>query len=98
MTPSGAWSVSGDGIIATSILVFTMTIKEQITAEIESLHEEDLNELFDIIKNFVQTKSSSQPSTQVPSLMSRLRKIKIDGPADFSTNLVQYMNGEKTIE
>ena len=70
MPPSGAWSVSGDGIIATSILVFTMTIKEQITAEIESLHEEDLNELFDIIKNFVQTKSSSQP---FPAATARTR-------------------------
>lgn len=75
-----------------------MTIKEQITARIESLQENELNELFEIIENFVKSKSGSQVSQEKPSLMSRLRKIEIDAPADFSTNLDQYLNGEKTIE
>ena len=77
-----------------------MTTKEQIKAEIDNLKEDsleqgDLDELYKMIKDFVQAKSSA-PKKE--SFMSRMRKIKIDAPADFSTNLDQYTSGEKTIE
>ena len=77
-----------------------MTTKEQIKAEIDNLKEDslekgDLDELYKTIKDFVQARASA-PKKE--SLMSRLRKIKIDAPEDFSTNLDQYMSGEKTIE
>ena len=76
-----------------------MTTKEQIKAEIDNLKEDslekgDLDELYKMIKDFVQARSAPKKG----SLMSRLRKIKIDVPEDFSTNLEQYMSGEKTIE
>ena len=76
------------------------TTKEQIKAEIDNLKEDslkkgDLDELYKMIKDFVQARSSA-PKKE--SLMSQLRKIKIDAPEDFSINLDRYMSGEKTIE
>lgn len=67
-----------------------MTIKEQIKAEIDNLRESDLDELYKIIKDFVQAKAAPQES----SLMSRLRNVQIDAPEDFSINLAQYASGE----
>ncbi|MCP4933308.1 MAG: hypothetical protein GY927_03680 [bacterium] len=71
-----------------------MTTKERIKAEIDTLGDENLDELYKIIKHFMQTKSMRQKS----SFMSRLKHIEIDAPADFSVNLDQYTSGQKQIE
>ena len=39
-----------------------------------------------------EEESSPKPKT---SLLSSLRQIKINGPADFSENIDAYLNGEK---
>jgi hypothetical protein len=44
-----------------------------------------------------QLSSDSEPSHTIPSLFSRLRQIKISGPADFSENIDAYLNGEKDV-
>ncbi|HEV2851363.1 MAG TPA: hypothetical protein VHC97_01015 [Thermoanaerobaculia bacterium] len=67
-----------------------MTTKDLIKAEIDRVEEERLDELYDVVKLF-----SRAPGQEKPSLMSRLREIKIDAPEDFSTNLDLYMSGEK---
>lgn len=71
-----------------------MTTKEMIQAEIDRLDEEYLDEVYLLIKNFAQSK---QPSKK-QSLMSKLKSIKIDAPADFATNLDLYVSGEKRVE
>lgn len=64
-----------------------MTTKEQIKAKIDNLSDADLEELHQLITDFVRLKSVAKPV----SFMSRMRSIKIDAPADFSANLDQYI-------
>lgn len=71
-----------------------MTTKELIQAEINNLSEEELKELYQIVKNFTQSKSQSHKH----SFMSRLRSIKIDAPEDFSVNFDLYISGEKSVK
>ena len=68
-----------------------MITKEIIRSEIEKLNDEDLDKLYEIIKNFTNRK---HPVKQ-PSLLSKLRQISIDGPEDFAANLDLYVSGEK---
>lgn len=69
-----------------------MTTKVLIQAEIERVNEEDLDELYRVISTFVQSREQEQDTGQ--DIMSRLMRIKIEAPADFSTNLDLYMSGE----
>lgn len=71
-----------------------MTKKELIHAEIERLGEEYLDELLQLIKDFAAAK---KPATK-GGLMSKLRQIQIDAPADFVSNFDLYRWGEKRIE
>jgi ABC-type dipeptide/oligopeptide/nickel transport system ATPase component len=71
-----------------------MTTKELIQAEIKNLSEEELRYLYCLVKEFTRSKSKNQKS----SLMSRLRKVKIDAPEDFADNYDLYMSGEKSFE
>jgi hypothetical protein len=71
-----------------------MTTKELIQAEIDRVSEQDLDELYKLVKDFTQSKQQDQKR----SLMSKLRNIKIDAPEDFSTNFDLYMSGEKRAE
>lgn len=76
-------------------MVFTgkaeMTAKDKIHAEIDSLDEEYLDELYLLIKDFTQSKQ--QPKK--PSFMSKLKQIKINAPEDFSSNLDSYLAGDE---
>jgi hypothetical protein len=63
-----------------------MTTKERIHAEIERVDEERLDELYDLIRSFVAAKAQAEPG-----IMSKLKGIKIDAPADFATNLDLYL-------
>ena len=68
-----------------------MTTKELIKAEIDSLPEDKLDELYALIKDFAQSKAADEKE----SIMSKLRRIKIHAPPDFATNLDLYLSGEK---
>ncbi|MEE8302360.1 MAG: hypothetical protein V3S24_07980 [Candidatus Tectomicrobia bacterium] len=71
-----------------------MTTKELIQAEIETLSEEELDELYAVIKHFAQSKRDAQQQ----SFMAKLKRIQIDAPEDFAANLDLYVSGEKRVE
>jgi hypothetical protein len=71
-----------------------MTAKDNIKAEIDSLNEEYLDELYLLIKDFAQSKQHLKK----PSFMSKLKQIKINAPEDFASNFDSYLTkdeGEK---
>jgi len=68
-----------------------MTAKDNIKAEIDSLNEEYLDELYLLIKDFAQSKQNLKK----PSFMSKLKQIKIDAPEDFASNLDSYLAGNE---
>ena len=70
-----------------------MITKDIIKSEIEKVPEERLEELYEIVKIYSQPESEKNGNT----LFKKLRKISIDGPADFSENLDLYLSGEKTL-
>ncbi|MDT7603405.1 MAG: hypothetical protein QOF61_1402 [Acidobacteriota bacterium] len=71
-----------------------MATKEEIKSEIEKVPEERLAELYQIVRRFAQSK----PSSSKPTLMSKLRRVRISAPPDFSENIDLYLTGEKTVE
>ena len=71
-----------------------MTTKELIKAEIDNLSDEHVDELYKMIKSFPQSKTS----TSSPGLLAKLKRIKIDAPEDFASNLDLYLSGEKSVE
>jgi hypothetical protein len=70
-----------------------MVTKEIIKSEIERVPEERLEELYEVVKIYSRTETENNGS----SLFTKLKKISIDGPEDFSENLDLYLSGEKTI-
>lgn len=71
-----------------------MVTKEEIKSEVEKVPDERLPELYQVVKRFAQPMPDSSKST----LMSKLRRIRISAPPDFSENIDLYLSGEKTIE
>ncbi len=69
-----------------------MTTKELIATEIGTLNEKDLNELYAFIKKFADSKKRAAS----PSLMSKLKRVKIDAPPDFARNLDLYVISQRT--
>jgi hypothetical protein len=69
-----------------------MTTKQLIQAEIENLSDEGLDELYKVIKQFVQTSTHHQSG-----ILSKLRQVEIEAPPDFAANLDLYLSGEKQI-
>ena len=67
--------------------------KDVIKSEIERVPEERLEELYEVVKIYSRTETGKNGNT----LFAKLKKISIDGPADFSENLDLYLSGEKTI-
>lgn len=70
-----------------------MVTKEIIKSEIERVPEERLEQLYEVVKTYTRTETENNGGT----LFSKLKKISIDGPEDFSENLDLYLSGEKTI-
>jgi hypothetical protein len=70
-----------------------MATEEEIKSEIEKVSEERLAELYQIVRRFTQ---SRLPYSQ-PTLMSKLRRVRITAPPDFSENIDLYLTREKTI-
>ncbi len=68
-----------------------MTTKELIKSEIDNISDEDLDELYRLIKEFAISKTRNGK----PSLMSRLRETEIEAPEDFAINHDLYLSGEK---
>jgi hypothetical protein len=68
--------------------------KEEIKSEVEKVPDERLPELYQIVKRFAQSEQSSSK----PTLMSKLRRIRISAPPDFSENIDLYLSGKKAIE
>ena len=71
-----------------------MNTKELIESELQTMDESQLTALYPIVKQMAKEKSG----VQEPSLMEKLRRIKIDAPEDFATNLDLYASGEKRVE
>ncbi|CAN5175757.1 hypothetical protein BH18ACI2_BH18ACI2_20740 [soil metagenome] len=71
-----------------------MITKEAIKSEVERVPDERLEELYRIVKAF----AASRPQSAEPSLMPKLRQIRISRPADFSENIDLYLTGEQTID
>ncbi len=68
-----------------------MNIREEIVEKIRLIPENRLPEVYEMIEKI-------NKEEEKPSLMERLRQIKIDAPPDFSRNIDLYMNGEKKID
>lgn len=71
-----------------------MITKETIKSEIEKVPEERLDELFRVVRAFTIVR----PESDGQSFLAKLKNIRIDAPADFSANLDQYSNGEKSVD
>jgi hypothetical protein len=71
-----------------------MSTKELIQAELDTLSDEDIEALYIVIKQFIESKRHAKPR----SLMAILRDTQIDPPPDFAANLDEYMSGEKRTE
>jgi hypothetical protein len=72
-----------------------VTIKELIYEEISKIEEDNLDELYEFVKRFANTKSATKPKS---GILSKLKHIKIQAPVDFAANIDLYMSGEKSIE
>lgn len=64
-----------------------MISREKIIDEIEKVPDENLDELYRIIKDFEVKKENGQSGE---SVMARLRKIKISASPDFSVKANLY--------
>ncbi len=72
-----------------------MSIKERIQAEIDTVADENLEELYKMVHEFTAAHNGKHEL----GLMERLLAgPKFDGPPDFSENLDQYLSGEKRVE
>lgn len=61
---------------------------------IEKVPDERLPELYQVVKRFARP----EPDSSKPRLMSKLLRVRVGGPPDFSENIDLYLTGEKTIE
>ncbi len=73
-----------------------MTTKERVQAELDTLGEEEMNQILRVIQRLNQKEAPPTPP-QKPSLLSKLKQIKIEAPEDFAANLDAYASGEKQI-
>ncbi len=65
-----------------------MSMREEILLKVQTLPDNSLATVLDFVEKV-------EKSSKGPSLMQRLREIKIEGPRDFSRNIDMYLNGEK---
>ena len=98
LRPNLMWADLGERGVRYVIYSFrkggSMSTKELIQAELDTLSDADLDALYALIKRFIQSKQSAKPR----SLMATLRGIQIDAPPDFAANLDLYVSGEKRAE
>ncbi len=70
-----------------------MDTRELIHQEVDSIKAEYLDELFEIIRRFSQSKRSRKPG-----LMSKLKSIAIEAPEDFAAHHDLYVAGAQSAE
>lgn len=70
-----------------------MTSREQITTELNQLSDQELDDLYPIVQEFIERRRKLRK----PGIMSQLRQVQIEAPKDFSTNFDSYLNGEKQL-
>ena len=68
-----------------------MNTKKLIIEELNKLEEDSLQELYGVIKDFANNKTSKKKQ----EALAKLIKIKIQAPVDFAANIDNYLNGEK---
>ena len=68
-----------------------MNTKQLILEELNKLEEDSLQELYGLIKNFANNKTSKKKQ----GALAKLKKIKIQAPVDFAANIDLYLKGEK---
>ena len=66
-----------------------MITRELVKTEVDRILESNLEVLYKFIKT-LQQPQATQPS----SLMSQLKQVKSQAPADFAQNIDAYLNGE----
>jgi hypothetical protein len=71
-----------------------MTTKDMIQAEIDDLSAEDLQALYELIRQFAQARRQAKQQT----LMARLKSIAIDAPADLAADHDLYATGVKRVQ
>ena len=71
-----------------------MTLKELINEEIGKIPEENLEEFYEVVKQFTQVKSTEVKT----GALAKLKRVKIQGPVDFAANLDLYLNGERQLD
>jgi len=71
-----------------------MIPRDSLHTMIDQVPEADLDELHRVITEFAESKQDGSK----PSLLSRLKRIKIEAPRDFSENFDLYVSGEKSAE
>jgi len=69
--------------------------KEDIKQEIEKVPDEKLESLYKYVRELTEVKPKKQSKE---SFMAKMRKIRINAPSDFATNIDDYLYGEKTVE
>lgn len=62
-----------------------MTVKQLIQAEIEKIPEAELDQVYQLIKEYNNRKNRSKQG-----VLSKIKQIKIQAPKDFSVNFDQY--------
>lgn len=70
-----------------------MSIKERIEAEIQHFDEEQLQQVYHVVRQLSALQTPKSPT----SLMAKLQKVTIEGPEDFSSNHDLYLSGEKRV-
>lgn len=70
-----------------------MTTRELIQAEIANVPDENLEELYRLLRRFTAPKEVPPE----PGIMTKLRGLQIEAPEDFATNLDLYLSGEKRV-
>lgn len=71
-----------------------MTTKEKIIEGLAELDDAGLAKVHAVVRDLTKPK----PAKSTECIMDKLRRIKIDAPPDFSQNLDQYLNGEKSLD
>ena len=72
----------------------TVTV-EDIKKEIEKVPVEKLETLYRYVRTLSAAKQKKQSRE---TFMEKMRKVRIDGPSDFSTNLDDYLYHGKKFE
>lgn len=67
-----------------------MTTRELLHAKIDQLDEQSLAAVYQLVRQY----ASSRDESRSGGLLSKLKKIQIDGPPDFSINLDHYLYGD----